>query len=304
MKKTVLIFVMVTLLVFSAFGASAANYSPTKDNAGNYSYTVKCKVESLIDTGAGSQDNAAAIVNGESMYGLVAVVGTGDGISLETADSFVYIDQATVDNDGYVTFAGFLPMGESPAEFDAESDAAGNNNGKLFEECTLFIGGPGYATAKQLGVLKDASAVPVTCKVKDSDQRIGVATVTVYDSTGTTEIAKLQSEVSSGDIVVNVPTGTGYRFEFSKTNYCKYTLTGVDVAGDITLPEVDMTTLAGNADGLDGVNAFDLDAVLGNFGATESNYDTTGDGAINAFDLDAVLGNFGRVDVITAYTAE
>ena len=88
MKKTVLIFAMVSLMVLSAFGASAANYYPAQDADENYSYTVRCDLSAVAD-------DAAAIVNGESMYGLVAVVGTGADADITTATSYVYLDQAT-----------------------------------------------------------------------------------------------------------------------------------------------------------------------------------------------------------------
>ena len=289
MKKTVLIFAMAAILVFSAFGASAANYYPVKDAAENYSYTVRCDVRSLIDTSDDSDDNAEEIVNGESMYGLVAVIGTGSNL-LASADSFVYIDQATVDSEGFVTFNGFLPMGAGP---DDEEN---------FEECTLFIGGPGYATAKELGVLKDASSLPITGTIVDTASNVNstrVATIKVLDATGS-EVSSVT--VKSGAYTVAAPAGTGYSVVISKPGFCTYTFTGVDVVEEVDLGETDISVLAGNANGSDiaGINFDDLSLVLDNYYAenTTELYDVNGSGSVNFDDLGLVLDNYYAEHII------
>ena len=287
MKKTVLIFALTVLMVFSAFGAYAANYYPVKDVAENYSYTVKCDVSALAD-------DATAVVNGESMYGLVAVIGTGDSISLTSADSYVYIDQAKIDKDGYVTFEGFLPKGATP---DAVVPETGAVEGEVyFEECTLFIGGPGFTTAKQIGVLKDASSLPITGTIVDTASNANstrVATIKVLDASGS-EVSSVT--VKSGAYTVSAPAGTGYKVVISKPGFCTYTFTGVDVIEEVDLGETDISVLAGNANGSEiaGINYDDLSAVLANYYAENVTdvVDVNGSGAVNFDDLSLVLGNY------------
>ena len=282
MKKMVLIFAMVSLLVLSAFGASAANYFPTQDASENYSYTVECDLVAIAD-------DAAAIVKGKSMYGLVAVVGTGAGVELASATSYVYLDQATVDANGAVAFAGFLPMGVNP---DDES----------FEECTLFIGGPGFNTAKEIGVLKKAGgAMAITGTIVDTASNVNstrVATIKVFDANGN-EVSS--TEVKSGAYEVSAPIGTGYKVVISKPAFCTYTFTGVDVNAEVSLGETDITGLAGNANGSDiaGINFDDLGLVLDNYYAdTTELYDVNGSGAVNFDDLGLVLDNYYAEHVV------
>ena len=300
MKKTVLIFALMVLFVFSAFGASAANYYPAEDNAGNYSYTIKCDVSAL------EPDDAEAVVNGESMYGLVAVLGTGDSISLASADSYVYIDQATIDANGYVTFSGFLPMGESPDEYDAESDAEGDNDGILFQECTLFIGGPGFNTAKELGVLKNASGVPVTGTIVDTFAPAKTATVTVIISEGNEVSAEAEAD---GSFAVTVPAGENYSVKFTKDAYLKLTYTGVNASTAIDLGDVSMAGLAGDIDESGQVEPADLTALLTDFfqptaNLQNPNSDLDASGQVEPADLTALLTAFFQEDKVVPFAAQ
>ena len=292
MKKAVLIFAMVSLLVLSAFGASAANYYPTQDAAENYSYTVTCALSTIAD-------DAAAIVNGESMYGLVAVLGTGEDADITSATSYVYLDQATVDAEGVVEFAGFLPMGVNP---DDES----------FEECTLFIGGPGFDTAKELGVLKkvpDGFAVSGTVTdgvtVATSTK---VTTVTVYDAAGT-QVGEPATTAADGTYSMVVPMGEGYSVKFTKPGFLTYTYTGVNVAADLTDVNVTITGLAGDIDGNGEIKVADLSALLKDYhgtvagGLTSPNADVDGNGEVKVADLSALLKDYHGTNVTEAYTA-
>jgi len=131
MKKILSMLVVVSIVALSAMGAFAADYLP--DDNGRYTVVVE------------------NLQPGE-MYGMVAIKGTQ--ASQITEANIVYIDQATADSEGKISFTSFGTMGAAP---DAED----------FVEATVFVGGAGYASATAVGTLKAAAApepevVPVT----------------------------------------------------------------------------------------------------------------------------------------------
>lgn len=281
MKKTVLIFAMVALFVISAFGASAANYYPIEDNAGNYSYTVKCDVKALAD-------DATAVVDGESMYGLVAVIGTGEDAEITSATSYVYIDQATVDKTGMVTFTGFLPMGPSPDAVVPETGAVEGE--EYFEECTLFIGGPGFDTATELGVLKNASGIPVTGKIVDSFAPAKKATVTVVINAETSVSAETEAD---GTFAVTVPAGENYSVKVDKESYLTFTYTGVNATTAVELGEIDVKNCAGDVDDNGIIEFPDLQSVLDIYNqASDTATDVDGNGTVEFPDLQSILDSY------------
>ena len=268
MKKTILLFALVAVLAFSAFGASAStltNYYPKED-----SYTI------TVNVGA---------ENAKSMYGLIAVIPDKTGV-INTADTstIVYIDQATADANGNITFSGFAPMGAAPSDLEN------------FEECTLYLGGGHLTTADAFGILKDGSALPITGTIVDTASNANstrVATIKVLDASGS-DVSSV--EVKSGAYTVSAPAGTGYKVVISKPGFCTYTFTGVDVEDAVDLGTTDISVLAGNANGSEiaGVNFEDLSLVLDNYYAENVTdlYDVNGSGAVNYEDLSLVLDNY------------
>lgn len=302
MKKTVLIFMVTAILVFSVFGVSAAPYYPT-ENSGSYSYTVSCDVSKIDGI------DMTLVEKGASMYGLVAVKGTGSGVNLASADSFVYIDQATVDKDGFVTFTGFLPMGPGPDQIEPETGAVAGET--YFEECTLFIGGPGFTTAKQIGVLKDASGVAVEGTVTDTvtaSTSSKVATITVYDSNGV-QVGTPVTTNAAGEYSAVVPAGEGYKVVCTKPGFLSFTYTGVNVTTALSGVDFNISTLAGdvNNDGIK-VELADLRALLVDFnkesGFTYEYSDIDDSGKAELADLRKLLANFNAEPTSNPYTAE
>ena len=123
MKKILSMLVVVSIVVLSAMGAFAAT-DFTPDDNGRYTVVV---------------DGLQA---GE-MYGMVAIKGTQ--ASQITEANIVYIDQATADSEGKITFTSFGTMGATP---DSED----------FVEATVFVGGAGLSSATVVGTLKAAEA--------------------------------------------------------------------------------------------------------------------------------------------------
>ena len=309
MKKTVLIFAMVAIFAFSVLGASAASYSPTEGEDGTYSYKIKFNVKALVDAG----DNAelkAEYRPKESMYGLVAVVGT-DKTELSATDNYVYIDQATVDADGNVEFGPFLPMGPSPDMYLEEGEPA-DSGVEYFEECSLFIGGEGLGSAVCIGVLKDASGVEISGTVTDTvtaSTSSKVATITVYDSTGT-QVGTPVTTDADGKYAAFVPAGEGYKIVYTKPGFLSFTYTGVNVTAALTGVDANIGGCAGDVDENDVVELDDLRAVLTDYNETENlenaNADVDDNGVVELDDLRAVLANYNETleSKTQAYTAQ
>lgn len=211
MKKTILtIAAAAALLVFSAIGVSAAEeltaYTP---NEGSYTVTY----------------NVGAANKG-AMYGMVAITGT-----TINEDSIVYIDQATADENGNITFANFAPKGAAPGE-------AG------YAVSTVYIGGPGFDTATAIGTLEDVAKAGVTVsgKVKSYDPKLAT-TINLMQgesavATGTiAALAEGKDQQEQTFEIKEVAAGT-YDLVVSKAGHLDYTIKGV-VVGDADL---DLTT--------------------------------------------------------------
>ena len=302
MKKTVLIFALTVLVAFSAFGASAANYYPV-ENSGTYSYTVRCDVSKIDGI------DMTLVEKGASMYGLVAVKGTGAEIEIEDADDFVYIDQATVDENGIVTFSGFLPMGPSPDVFLEEGEEP-EPDVQYFEECTLFIGGAGLTTATYLGELKDASGVEIAGTVTDTvtaSTSSKVATITVYDSTGE-QVGASATTDADGKYTAFVPAGEDYKVVFTKPGFLSFTYTGVNATTALAGVDAIISNLAGDVDGNGEIKIQDIQTLLKDYNATSDFLDVDSDvdakGEVKIQDIQALLKGYNGTNVSTAFSAE
>ncbi|MBR5157100.1 MAG: carboxypeptidase regulatory-like domain-containing protein [Clostridia bacterium] len=274
MKKFTLLFLVAAILAFSSFGVAA--FAPEND-----SYTITYNV---------GAENAG------SMYGMVAISGTGDSVSTTNTDDIVYIDQATADAEGNITFTAFAPMGAAP------SDAA-------YVPSTVFIGGPSYTTVQKIGTLdaEAASTFAITGKVSDTVSNVA-ATVTVLN--GEEEIA-VAAAAADGTFSIAVAPGT-YNVKFTKAGFCSFTYTNVVVgAADVALAAVDMTALAGDiAEGGNGeVKLPDLTALLGDYNhsgtaITNALADLDANGEVKLPDLTALLGGYNSANIVQAYAAE
>ncbi|MBQ4516156.1 MAG: carboxypeptidase regulatory-like domain-containing protein [Clostridia bacterium] len=272
MKKFTLLFLVAAILAFSSFGVAA--YAPEND-----SYTITYNV---------GAENAG------SMYGMVAISGTGDSVSTTNTDDIVYIDQATADAEGNITFTAFAPMGAAP------SDAA-------YVPSTVFIGGPSYSTVQKIGTLDAAAAdaFEITGTVKDIESSNRLTNVTVLDAAAN-EVATTTVD-STGAYKVEAPAGT-YSVEFSKDVFSSHTYTNVVVAADMELLEVDMKVHAGDVTGDTWTNLADLSLLLEDYSLPVANAvtktaDVTGDGYINLPDLSALLEAYTLGNTTQDYAA-
>ena len=129
MKKALMLLTAVFVLTISAVCASAktdcADYTPERDK-----YSI------VYDVGA---------ENASGMYGLVAIKGIDAELDFSDLSVVRYIDQTSADGEGNISFIEFAPRGLAPSDDN-------------YEECTVFIGGPGYDTAETIGYLRKGTA--------------------------------------------------------------------------------------------------------------------------------------------------
>lgn len=287
MKKTIFTFVMAAILLCSmAVCASALeDYTATKDANDNYSYTITY--------------NVGAANKGE-MYGMVAVTGvTNTDEPVINESNIVYIDQATADEAGNITFTKFAPMGKTPAETG-------------YAESLVCIGGKGLDGATAIGTLKAVTTgggdeggddpAPTTYKitgtVKDTKSK-ALATITVKNDTA----EKTATADATGAYSIDVDAGT-YSVIISKPGYCTFTYTNVVVDGAKTLKEADISKLVGDVNDTNEVNGEDLTNLLSDFPKDSSSWRYTSDvnasGEVNGEDLTTLLYGFGSFSKTSA----
>lgn len=248
--KKVLSVLLVLVAVMSMTAFAAETYTPGGDGTYSIGYTEG--------------------ING-SYYALLVVEGVYEEGATPTIseDTVLYIDQATADANGDVTFDGWIPKNEEPA--------------------TVYLGGTGLETPVLLGYLGSNTFVVSGTVTTDSGTTYE-ATVTLTDAeggvyTGTSE---------NGAYSVEVPEGT-YTFKVNVKNHLSYTDADFAVTEDVS--GKDMTVKGGdvNADGK--INELDLGEVTTNLGSVEAECDINGDASINELDLGKVTTNLGSVAV-------
>ena len=268
MKKVILMTMVAVFLLTSTVCAFADTTAFQADSNGKYTVTYN----------VGTQ-------NAGNMYGFVVIKGT-DVIDLDDIDSYVYIDQATADAEGNITFANFGLKGALPSDDN-------------FVESTAYIGGKGFDTAQAIGVLVADTACTVTGTVTDNNNPRN-ATVTFKNESGVTVGS---ATTANGVFTIELDDGT-YTALFVKGGSLSFTYTGVVVDGDKTLKTVDMTGLAGDVNTSGGINLADLNALLGDYDQTQlsNEYsDVNASTTVNLADLNIVLTTYDKINVTEAY---
>lgn len=250
--KRVLSFVLACMVLMSAsvFAADPVTYIPAADGTYSVGYAE----------GTAGTYYSLVVVEGKYEAGATPVI---------SEESVLYIDQATADENGDVTFNGWIP--------------------KEDEKATVYLGGTGSESPVLLGYLVTAERT-VSGTVLEVPETANEATVTLTGG-GVTYTAT----ITDGAYSVKVPDGD-YTLKVSIDNYLDYAET-VTVSGDVSK---DVTLLGGdvNADGA--IGDADITALLANYGTSEAEGDVDGDGTVDYDDLMAVLNNYGK----TAASAE
>lgn len=268
MKKLILMALVVVMVMSMAVFASAETTAYQPDNNGKYTVTYN-----------------VGEANKNEMYGFVVIKGT-DVIDLDNIDDYVYIDQATADENGNITFANFGLKGALPSD-----DA--------FVESTAYIGGKGFDGAENIGVLVADSGCVVTGAVTDTNNP-RTATVTFKDAQ---DVTVATAQATNGAFSVEVGEGT-YTVVFTKGGSLSHTYTGVVVDGDEVLKTVNMGPLAGNINSIGGINLADLSILAVDYEQSElaNEYaDINNIGGVNLTDLAILAQNYENVNVSEAY---
>lgn len=281
MKKKILLFALVAVMAFSAIGASAASLRGIYPVEDSYSFTYNVGAE-----------------NATAQYGMIVVKGTGDNVDM---NEILYVGQAAADENGNIAFTNFAPMGEAPSDYEGSENGDGDED--YFEECTVYIGGKSIGdTAQAIGVLKNASGVPVTGKVVDTTSS-KAATVKIMD--GTSELASTTTE-ADGTFSLTIGGGENLSVVFSKTAYLTFTYTGVNVAGAVDLGEVDMSKHAGNIVEDSQITIEDLKILLADYGKAKGSLaneesNINGDSQVTIEDLKALLAAYGKTHTTISF---
>ena len=245
--KKVLSFVLVlcvcvALMSVAAF-AAASSYSPEGDGTYSIGYTE------------GSSGSYYALLVVEGIY-------AEDEAPAISEDSVLYIDQATADANGDVSFDGWYPKNDEPA--------------------TVYLGGSDLDAPVLLGYLgannfKVAGTVTAQAEFE--------ATITLTDAASNVFTATSVN----GAYEIEVPEGT-YTFNVNVKNHLSYTQNGFVVNADVSGKNVNVVGGDLNGDGV--VDFGDLKIVSANYGAQMDEGDFNGDGVVDFGDLKVISANY------------
>ncbi len=270
MKKVILMTLVAVFLLTSTVCAFADTTTYQPDSTGKYNVTY----------------NVGAANKGE-MYGFVVIKGTGV-IDLDNIDDYVYIDQATADENGNITFTNFGLKGPLPSDDN-------------FVESTAYIGGKGYPTAQTIGVMVAKSAGNAITGTVTDTKNPREATVTFKNASG---IAVATATTTSGAFSVEVDEGT-YTVVFTKDGSASFTYTNVVINGDKALKAADMSDLAGDVIPGGQILVNDVVAIAGNFrktsGFTNDYADMDLSGQVLVNDILVPAGNFRNSNTTQVY---
>ena len=254
MKKVlslVLVLVMcAAVMSVSAFAADKPTYSPANDGTYSIPYTE----------GTSGSYYALLVVEGVYEEGETPTI---------SEDTVLYIDQATANADGDVSFDGWIPKNEEPA--------------------TVYLGGVENGPVL-LGYLGSNTFVVAGTVTTDSGTTYE-ATVKLTDAEG----AEFSATSVSGAYTVEVPEGT-YTFTVNVKNHLSYTDNNFAVSADVS--GKDVAVKGGDLDADGKVITLDLDIVLSKFNSAEDSADIDASGSVNTLDLDIVLSNFNEEAVV------
>ena len=250
MKKFLIALLVCVAVMSLAAYAELPTYTPESDGTYTIGYTE----------GAESNYYALLVVEGVYAEGETPVI---------SEDTVLYIDQATANANGDVSFDGWIPKNEEPA--------------------TVYLGGSNFTDGPVLLGYLGSNTFLITGTI-DSDSYYE-ATVTLTDANGGVYTATSVS----GAYAVEVPEGT-YTFTVNVKNHLSYTKKALTVEADTTFKTVEL--LAGDTDGDGKIISLDLDTVLSKFNTSDESADVDGSGKVNALDLDTVLSNFNEESVV------
>lgn len=249
-NKKIVAFLLCMVFMSVAAYAALPTYSPESDGTYSIDYT----------DGAASQYYALLVVEG---------VYDEDETPEISEDTVLYIDQATANSSGDVSFDGWIPKNDEPA--------------------TVYLGGSDLDGPVLLGYLGQSNFVVAGTVSTDSGTSYE-ATVTLSNADG-----EFTATSVNGAYTVEVPAGT-YTFTVNVKNHLSYTDNDFAVSADVSGKDVNV--LGGDLDRSGTIDFDDLTPVLNNYGSNESSADINDDAAVDFDDLTPILNNYGAEAVV------
>ncbi len=271
MKKMLLVFAVSVMLVCSAVGVCAADYSADEKGL----YEIVYESEDLVN---------------DAQYGFIVINGMDAVLDLNEeniSEVVLYIDQAAA-KDNTLDF-GKIGL----------KDTEGT-----FKGATAFIGGGGKPVTAIGNLLARKPEFEIKGTIKDNVAGTKkLATITVMD--GATKVATVNSAVGTENVEefsVLLEAGKTYSVLFTKAGYLDMEYKGVTVDNaDVNMGVIDVGSLAGDVDGSNAIVYDDLSAVISNYGkktseATNENADIDCSGAVIYDDLSFIIGKYGKAN--------
>lgn len=255
MKKVLslmLVLVCVVLMSTVAFAAETTTFAPGE---GGYS----------VGYTEGTSGNYYALLVVEGVY-------EEDETPVISEDTVLYIDQATANADGDVTFDGWLPKNEEPA--------------------TVYLGGTGLDDGPVLLGYLGQSTFVVSGKVSTQTTLAATVTLTDVSNAANTYTATTVDGVYTFDNVA----GATYKIVITALGHTSYTKNALEVSADTTFKDVAIK--AGDVNYTGEINAADLGDLLVKFNTSDEDCDVNGSGEVNASDLGDLLVNFNVTSIV------
>ncbi|MBO4950387.1 MAG: hypothetical protein J6E38_05140, partial [Clostridia bacterium] len=250
--KRVLSFVLALMVLMSAsvFAADPVTYEPAEDGTYSIGYTE----------GTASQYYSLVVVEGKY---------TADETPVISEESVLYIDQATADANGDVTFDGWIPKND--------------------EKATVYLGGTGADKPVLLGYLAAATRT-ITGTVFEVPATANEATVTFTGIAGDTVGTEVTATAdANGAYTIKVPEGS-YKVKVEIDNYLSYE---EDYTVNADAAYENVTLLGGDVNEDGAINDADITKLV-NGGSYNAECDIDGNGTVDYYDLMVVLNNYGK----------
>lgn len=251
MKKVLgLVLVLVMLMSVAVFAADKPTFAPESDGT----YTVPYS--------DGTSGNYYALLVVEGVY-------EENETPVISEDTVLYIDQATADSSGDVSFDGWIPKNSEPA--------------------TVYLGGTGLTSPVLLGYLGESTFFVSGTVTTDSGTSYE-ALVTLTSGEDTFTVTSVNGAYS-----IEVPGGT-YTFTVNVKNHLSYTKNNLEVSADVAYKEV--TVLGGDLDGDGAIDSYDLGKIVNAYNTDNDEIDIDGDGAVDSYDRGKIVNNYNSVAVV------
>lgn len=266
-------------------------------------------------------DNVA-VSDGDSFSLDVTVDGTGATLGAEIDLTFdpAVVNVTSLTNGGCLEFdlVDSFDNAEGTIEFDATSISGGCMTGTILtinmtavalgatsveiEDTTILANGdgeeidvlesPSLVNVSNNGVLDGSGASALDLQGRANESGISIQAINAFGETFTTFSG------STGEYDLSLAPGT-YNITVNRDLYLGAERLGVVVPanGSVSIPSV--TLLAGDINGDEKINIFDIAVIAGQYGQdvppADPRADVNGDGTVNIFDVALAAGNYNEV---------